>query len=247
MTVRAIKLVIAFQGTRYEGWQSQKNGNTLQEIFEKHLSRIFKEKIILFSSSRTDSGVHARGLVAHFKTKSALPDNKIQDALNYYLPQDVVVLSAKTAAVSFHARFQAKSKIYEYQIWNSRVRPAYDLTPYCLWVPARLDISKMKSAAKHFIGKHDFSAFRDSGDEERDPVRQVYSLTIQKKGSMLTLRIRGNGFLRHMIRVIAGTLIEVGRDKMPPAAISTILLSKDRRKAGPTAKAQGLTLHKVQY
>ena len=246
-SMRTIKLVIAFQGTRFEGWQSQKNGKTLQEVFEKHLAQILKEKTDLVSSSRTDSGVHARGMAAHFLTKSRLPDAKIQAALNHYLPEDVVVLSAKTVPASFHARYGAKYKIYEYVIWNSRVRPAYDLAHFCLWHTQRLDPSKMRKAAKHLLGKHDFSSFRDSGDEEKDPVRNIHSILIRKSGKTVRIQIRANGFLRHMVRVIAGTLIEVGRGKIAPEQVMPILRSKDRRKAGPTAKAQGLTLLRVQY
>jgi tRNA pseudouridine38-40 synthase len=238
---------IAFQGTRYEGWQSQKNGKTLQEIFEKHLARILQEKTDLVSSSRTDSGVHARGMVAHFRTKSKLPDVKLRDALNYYLPQDVVVLSTQTAPASFHARYDAKYKIYEYVIWNSRTRPTYDLAPFSLWYTRKLDIFKMRKTVRYFLGKHDFSAFRDSGDEEKNAVRNIHSILIRKSGPRVSIQIRANGFLRHMVRVIVGTLIEVGRGKLPISHVKLIVESKNRKKAGPTAKPQGLTLLKVSY
>ncbi len=245
--MRTIKLLIAFQGTRYDGWQSQRTGKTLQEVFEKQLQRILTEKTNLISSSRTDSGVHARGLVAHFKTKSALPDAKLQAALNYYLPADVLVLSAKTMPDDFHARYHAKSKTYEYLIWNSRTRPVYDLAPYCLWYPGPLNLAKMKQAARSLVGKHDFSAFRDSGDEEKDPVRTIYSILVRKTGPRVSIRVRGNGFLRHMVRILAGTLIQAGRGKLSIEDIKSALTAKNRKKSGPTSKALGLTLLKVQY
>jgi len=245
--MRTVKLVIAFQGSRYDGWQSQLTGKTLQEVFEKQLARILTEKTNLTSSSRTDSGVHARGLVAHFKTKSALPDFKLQAALNYYLPEDVLVLSAKTMPSDFHARYHAKSKTYEYLIWNSRTRPAYDLAPYCLWHGGPLDVAKMRQAARVLVGKHDFSAFRDSGDEEKDPVRTIYAIVIRKTGPKVSIRVRGNGFLRHMVRIVAGTLIQAGRHKLTIEDIKSGLASKNRKKTGPTSKALGLTLLKVQY
>ncbi len=245
--MRTVRLVIAFQGTRYEGWQSQRSGKTLQEIFERHLAKILKEKATLISSSRTDSGVHAQGMVAHFRTKSNLPDAKLRDALNFYLPEDVLVRSAKTVPASFHARYGAKHKIYEYLIWNSRTRPAYNLAPFCLWHVSRLDPTKMRKAAKYVLGKHDFSAFRDSGDDERNPARTIHSILIHKNGPKISIKFRGNGFLRHMVRVLVGTLIEVGRGKLPISQIQHILASKDRKKAGPTAKPHGLTLLKVSY
>ena len=245
--MRTVKLVIAFQGTRYDGWQSQRTGKTLQEVFEKQLARILTEKTNLTSSSRTDSGVHARGLVAHFKTKSVLEDAKLQAALNYYLPEDVLVLSAKTMPDDFHARYHAKSKTYEYLIWNSRTRPVYDLAPYCLWHGGPLDLTMMKRAARILVGKHDFSAFRDSGDDEKDPVRTIYSILIRKTGPKVSIRVRGNGFLRHMVRILAGTLIQAGRGKINPQSLPAILNSKDRKQSGPTAKPYGLTLLNVQY
>jgi tRNA pseudouridine38-40 synthase len=245
--LRTVKLVIAFQGTRFDGWQSQRTGKTLQELFEKNLSRILKEKVDVVSSSRTDSGVHARALVAHLRTRRALPASKIKAALNFYLPPDVLVRTAAEAASSFHARYRAKSKTYEYRVWNSSTRPAYDLAPHCLWFAARLDLARMRRAARVLVGRHDFSAFRDGGADERNPVRRVHSLVIRKQGPRVSLRIRADGFLRHMVRVIAGTLLDVGRGKRTPASVHAALRSKDRRLAGPTAKAHGLTLLKVHY
>ena len=246
-SLRTVKLLIGFQGTRYEGWQSQKNGRTLQEIFEKYLSKICSgEKINLIGSSRTDSGVHAIGFVAHFKTKAKLPDSKIKDALNFYLPEDVVVFKAQTVSPNFHARYSAKSKVYQYDIWNDRTRPLFQ-APFVVWYSGPLNVSQMKKAAKHFLGRHDFRAFKDNGDEKKNTVRTIKKISVQKKSSLLRITIKANGFLTHMVRIIAGTLMEVGRGRREPNEISRAIRSKNRSKAGPTAKSQGLTLVKVIY
>lgn len=246
--MRTVKLIIGFEGTRYEGWQSQrKNDKTLQEIFEKILKKVLKEKTSVISSSRTDSGVHALGLVAHFKTQNPLPDEKIKNALNFYLPRDVVVHSAQTISDGFHARFQAKSKIYRYQIWNHDTRPLFE-RPFVLWHPEPLDISQMKKGAAHLVGRHDFSAFRFAGGEdERNPARTLKKISIRKEKHLILMDIEADGFLRHMVRIIVGTLMEVGRGKMAPTGVRVALQSKDRTKAGPTAKALGLTLVQVKY
>ncbi len=244
--MRTVKLVIGFQGTRYEGWQSQRKGNTLQEVFEKILERILKEHTHLVGSSRTDSGVHAKGFVAHFRTKSVLPDNKIKQAINFYLPRDILVHSAKSMPDRFHARFHAKSKIYRYDIWCSTTRPLFE-APYALWYPHPLNVDLIKKGAAYLKGKHDFNAFQDRGDEKRNFVRTIKRLTVKKSKQLIRFEIEGDGFLRHMIRVIIGTLIDVGRKRIPPSGVSEILKSKDRKRAGSTAKAHGLTLLKVNY
>jgi len=243
---RTVKLVIGFEGTRYEGWQSQKKDRTIQEIFEKILAKILKEKTHLASSSRTDSGVHALGLVAHFKTKNPLADPKIKHALNFYLPRDILVHSAKTVPDSFHARFGAKSKRYRYDIWNNPTRPLFE-APFVLWYPHRLRIALMRKAASYVKGRHDFSAFKDRGDEKENSVRMIKRIVIKKNKELIRVEIEADGFLRHMIRVIIGTLIDVGRGKISPQRVKSILHSKDRSKAGPTAKALGLTLIRVKY
>jgi len=245
--VRTVRLEIAFVGTAYEGWQSQRKGKTVQETVERLLERILKEKVPVTASSRTDSGVHARGLVAHFKTKSALPDIRLREALNFYLPKDIAVLSAGTVGSDFHARYGAKSKIYRYQIWNDPVRPVFE-APFAFWSPTPLDVAEMRKAARHLKGRHDFSAFCDmTADPRKTHVRTVKRLVLSKKGPLITLEIEGDGFLTHMVRIIAGTLIQVGRKQIPAARVPKILRSKDRKLAGPTAKAHGLTLVKVKY
>ena len=246
--MRSIKLVIGFIGTRFEGWQSQKKGKTLQELFERTLSRILKEKIQVTSSSRTDSGVHAKALVAHFRTSSALHDERIQKALNFYLPRDVVVYQAKTVTAKFHARFSAVSKIYRYSIWNSPTRPLFEEATV-LWLPQKLDLAAMKRAAPHIKGRHDFSSFvdQDPGNPDRSKVRSIKKIHIQRKDCRIDITVEGDGFLRHMVRIIAGTLIEVGKGRLTPSSIPKIIAAQDRRQAGPTAKAKGLTLLRVRY
>ena len=252
--MRTIRLIIGFIGTRYEGWQSQKKGpstssgqgNTVQEIFEKHLKKILKEPADLISSSRTDSGVHALSLTAHFKTKNALPDQKIKQALNFYLPKDIVVHSARTMPEGFHARYHAKSKVYRYEIWNRSTRPLFE-APFVLWYPYPLNVALMKKAASYIKGRHDFSAFKDKGDEKKSYIRTIRHLTVKKEKGVIRIEIEADGFLRHMVRVIVGTLIEVGRGKIPPETIPQIIQSKDRSRAGPTAKPHGLTLVRVKY
>ena len=229
------------------GWQSQRNGKTIQEIFEAILAKILNEKVNIHGSSRTDAGVHAKGFVAHFTTKSRLTDTKLRDALNHYLPRDIVVLSAKTMRGPFHARFMATSKTYEYCIWNHPTRPSYERAPFVLWVPRKLNVSLMKKAARHLVGKHDFNAFRDSGEEDRRTVKHLKKCSVSKSGPLISIRVTANGFLKHMVRIIAGTLIDVGRGKLFHGHMITLLKSKDRKKSGSTIKPHGLTLLKVGY
>ena len=243
---RIVKLVIGFDGTRYEGWQNQRKGRTVQEIFEKSLLKIFREPTSIVSSSRTDSGVHAAGLAAHFRTGSRLPDAKVKEALNYYLPRDILVHSARTQSADFHARYSAKSKVYRYSIWNSKTRPLFE-APYVLWHPGKLDVGAIRRAAEFFRGRHDFRAFMDGKDEKKSFVRMIRRLSVQKKHPLIRITVEADGFLRHMVRVIVGTLIEAGRRKLNPNTVRDILKSKDRKKAGSTAKPCGLTLLKVRY
>lgn len=244
--MRTVQLILGFEGTHYEGWQSQRKNKTIQEVFERILSKILKGSVTVFGCSRTDSGVHARQFVAHFKTPAALPDEKIKDALNYYLPKDVTVFKARTAHESFHARFDAKSKLYRYRIWNDRTRPLFERN-YTYWHPNPLNILAMRRAAKHLVGRHDFSAFQAQSGDGRNPVKTLKKVQLRCKKPLIEIDVEGTGFLRHMVRIIAGTLIEVGRGRMNPDAVKEILSSKDRKKAGSTAKPQGLILWKVSY
>ncbi len=244
--MRTVKLIIAFNGTGFNGWQSQRNDHTVQEALEKAILKIFQTKIHVTSSSRTDSGVHARGLAAHFAVDTHLPDVKITKALNFHLPDSVAVLSAKTMPDDFHAQKNAKNKIYEYRIWNSYTRPIFE-APFVLWFKQSLDVGAMKKAARFLKGRHDFSAFQSYQDDRETSVRTLEKITVSKHDEEIRIRVKGDGFLRYMVRIMVGTLMDVGRKKIKPADVKAILQSRDRKKAGPTSRAMGLTLVKVNY
>ena len=246
--MRTIRLAIQYDGTDYSGWQSQKNGRTVQEAIEKALHRITGENIPLCGSGRTDSGVHAYGQIAHFKTRSGIPVNGFKMALASYLPDDIVVIRVEDAEASFHARYDAKEKWYRYTICNSNfVDPL--VRRYTGKCPFPLDIKKMRLGAKPLLGKHDFRAFKtvDTGDEERKTVRTIKKLSIKKRGEIITIDMIADGFLYNMVRTIAGTLMEIGRGKMKAQEMKNIIEKRDRRLSGPTAPAEGLCLMEVKY
>lgn len=248
LSVRSVKLTIAFVGTAYEGWQSQLKGTTVQEIIESRLKRILKERITVHGSSRTDSGVHAESLVAHFKTRSRMPAGTILRALNFHLPKDIAIRSAVVAKPGFHARFDAKSKVYEYRIWNGPIRPVFQAN-HLLWVSQPLSVTLMRQAARILVGTHDFTSFWDKGKstDDKNAVRSIKRILIQRTGNLIRIRIEGDGFLRHMVRVIVGTLLDVGRKRTKPAELRRILAERARKFAGATAPAHGLTLLRVKY
>lgn len=245
-----LKLTIAYDGFQYKGWQVQKSGVTVQQKIEEALQKLFPSVDRVHSSSRTDTGVHARGMVAHVeieKDEYRIGELKLRLALNAFLPDDVSVLEVKRVPASFHARFDATGKQYRYMIWNHPV--LNPLTRHTSWhVSRNLDLAVMQKAAKYFIGSHDFSAFAVKREYEmRSTVRVVTNCKFYKKDSMLTCVIEGEGFLYKMCRGIVGTLIEVGTGKLKPIDIQNILKSCDRAKAGMTAPAHGLILWKVKY
>jgi tRNA pseudouridine38-40 synthase len=244
------KLVIAYDGTNYAGWQVQKTGIGVQQIVEEALGKIFPSVKRIHSSSRTDTGVHALAMVAHVeipKVECRMPARKLPLALNALLPEDIRVTAAKRVPSDFHARFQAKGKQYRYRIWNYPAMNPLERTQ--AWhVPRKLDINAMREAARLFVGKHDFRSFTaNRGDELEDAVRTVSRCDIKKTGNLLTVIIEGDGFLYKMCRGMAGTLVQVGIGKFPAAEISRMLEKKDRRVSGMTAPAHGLILWKVFY
>ena len=240
------RLTLAYEGTRYRGWQRQ--GNTAGSIEEKvgsTLSRILGEEIELHGSGRTDAGVHARAQVVSFKTNSALPAADILSALRQYLPEDVGALALEEAEPRFHARLNAKEKTYVYRIWNSETPCVFERR--WVWVlPERLDTAEMKKAAERLCGKHDFSSFR-TGKSGKTAVRTLTAIEIERKGEELWLRFTGDGFLYNMVRILTGTLVEVGQGKRSAESIGGVLEAKNRAAAGITAPAQGLTLWEVRY
>ncbi len=243
---RRIKLTIAYDGTRYHGWQIQENSLTVEEIINKALSSLFKTEIKVIGASRTDSGVHALGNVAVFDTFARIPAEKIAYALNQRLPEDIVIQESVEVALSFHPRYTNCTKTYEYKIYNAEFQmPIQRQYKHLVYVP--LDLEKMQEAAKAIVGTHDFKSFCSARTQVLTTTRTIYELQLEKIDDTITIRISGNGFLYNMVRIIVGTLIKVGRGKIDPQSISDIILSKDRTKAGPVAPANGLTLVKIDY
>jgi tRNA pseudouridine38-40 synthase len=244
------KLIIAFDGAAYEGWQVQKNGTGVQEKIETALAKLFPSRPRIHSSSRTDTGVHALGMVAHFEAPDGeckMTAHKLALALNAWLPDDVRVMTAARAAKDFHARFNARGKQYRYFVWNhTAMNP---LLRHSAWhVTRRLDLKAMRAAAKLFPGKHDFKSFAANRNYEMEStVRTLTRCDIKKSGPLLTFTIEGDGFLYKMCRGIVGTIVQCGLGKFPPEEIKTMLAQKDRRVAGMTAPAHGLVLWKVFY
>jgi tRNA pseudouridine38-40 synthase len=250
VTTLKFKLVIAYDGSGYEGWQMQKTGTGVQQVIEESLAKLFPSAPRLHSSSRTDTGVHALGMVAHFEVPRAecrMPANKIALAINARLPQDIRVLTSARAPEKFHARFNATGKQYRYCVWNLPVMNP--LIRQTAWhVPRKLDLKAMRAAAKLFVGKHDFKSFAGTRSYEMESnVRTLTRCDLKKSGAQLTFIIEGDGFLYKMCRGIVGTLVQVGLGKFPPGEIKTMLAHKDRRTAGMTAPAPGLVLWKVYY
>ena len=244
------KLVIAYDGAAYEGWQVQKTGTGVQQIVEKALAKLFPSKPRLHSASRTDTGVHALGMVAHFEIPGAefrISARKLALALNAWLPNDVRVLSASRASDKFHARFDAAGKQYRYFVWN---HPAMNpLVRHSAWHVTRpLDLQAMRAAAKFFVGRRDYKSFAVNRNYEMEStVRRLTRCDMKKTGALLTFIIEGDGFLYKMCRGIIGTIVQVGLGKFPPDEVKRMLAKKDRRVAGMTAPAHGLVLWKVFY
>jgi tRNA pseudouridine38-40 synthase len=245
-TKRNIRLTLAFEGTAYHGWQIQNDAPTLQGLLSDAIARITGAHVTLTGSGRTDAGTHARGLVANFYTESTIAPGQLMRAINSLLPHDVRVLSARLAPLSFHARRDAKSKVYRYQIYLGRILAPHLMREYFHY-PFPIDIPKMVHAAHLFIGEHDFASFAKTGAVSATTVRRIFHCDLKKRGSRLLLTVEGNGFLHHMVRNMAGTLLEVGRGTISPSDFQDLFLKRDRRLAGFTAPAHGLVLLKVKY
>lgn len=242
-----VALTLEYDGTDYHGWQIQSHAPTVQGVFLNALEKVLGERPVVYASGRTDAGVHALGQVVNFKAETRLRPDELQRALNTLLPRDVVVVRAAKVPDGFHAQFSAAAKTYKYVIWNRQV-PSPLLWRYSWHVRCPLDLAAMREGAACLIGTHDFRAFwgGDAGSP-RDPVRTMEGLDIERKGETIDIRVKANGFLRYMVRNITGTLVEVGRGKIPPSRVKEILDSKDRRRAGPTAPPRGLFLLEVFY
>lgn len=244
--MKRVKLIVAYDGTNYCGWQVQPNGITIESVLNHHLTELLGEEIHVIGASRTDSGVHADGNVAVFDTQARMPAEKISYALNTRLPQDIRIQDSCEVPSDFHPRFQQTVKTYEYRICNRRF-PDPCSRLYALFYYWDLDVKKMRQAAAYLVGEHDFTSFCTKKEEVTNCVRTIYSLEVEKNGDFITLRIRGNGFLYNMVRIITGTLLRVGGGQIEPEQIPQILEAKDRGAAAETAPAHGLRLVKIEY
>lgn len=273
--MKRVKLTVAYDGTNYCGWQSQNNAVAVQDVLNCHLSELLGDPIETIGASRTDAGVHAFGNVAVFDTRHRMPAEKISYALNARLPEDIRIQKSEEVSEDFHPRYCSSVKTYEYKILNRHMMIP-TLRNYANFVYVPLDVELMRKGAQYIVGEHDFKSFCGAGAQVKTTVREVLSVEIiterlgqsriykenaqvqnrdfekteskdMQVGELITLRIRGKGFLYNMVRIIAGTLIEVGRGKYPPECVAEIIAACDREAAGPTAPARGLTLVGIEY
>jgi tRNA pseudouridine38-40 synthase len=241
-----IKLTIEYDGTAYAGWQRQPQQPTVQAALETALTHITQQKISVLAAGRTDAGVHARGQVASFQSEKFIPIKKWALALNNFLPPDISVLSSEQVPETFHARYSAKEKVYEYRIYRHSSRPAMDRNR--VWhLPYDLDVHAIRQAMSHLVGLHDFASFQGPRASTLDTHCVISQLSLSSDAMTVILRIQANRFLKQMVRAIVGTLTEVGRHKRSPDSLPDILRAKDRRAAGETAPPQGLCLVQVLY
>jgi tRNA pseudouridine38-40 synthase len=241
------KLLLAYDGTEFHGWQVQPDQATVQGTLRDALARITGEEVLPQGSGRTDAGVHALGQVASFALAAPIPEANLVRALNRTLPASIRVLSAHRMASDFHARHSALAKTYEYRIFRGEICPPW-LARYVYALNAPLDVEAMQGAAERVLGVHDFTSFAASESDSLDHVRCLHaSEWVQDPGQLLLYRVRGNGFLHHMVRNLVGTFLEVGRGNLEAGAIPSILEARSRERAGPTAPARGLFLVSVDY
>lgn len=245
--MRRIKLIVAYDGTRYHGWQFQPHETTIEGVLKESIQSLTGEEIQVIGASRTDAGVHALGNVAVFDTESRIPGDKFAYALNQRLPADIVVQDSTEVPADFHPRHQNCRKTYEYTILNRRF-PLPEFRDTAYFYHGKLDLEKMQQAAQAIIGEHDFAAFCSAGAQVQTTVREIYALEVRSAAKdQIRIRVQGNGFLYNMVRIIVGTLLEVGKGRMQVSDILDIISSCDRSKAGPTAPAQGLRLVEICY
>lgn len=241
-----IKLRLQYDGTEYHGWQIQKNAPTIQQTLKESIYKVTGEEVNLIGCGRTDAGVHAQNYICNFQTESTIPVSRLPYALNTHLPNDIVCLGASEESDDFHANSSAVGKRYVYRILNREFPDAF-WNRYAWHYKYPLDTEKMKAAAKPFVGEHDFIGFASSGFTVKTTVREIYSLDVSREGDIITIDIWGSGFLYNMVRIIAGTLVFTGCNKLDPNDMAKIIESRDRDRAGITAPPQGLCLKEVYY
>ena len=239
--MKRIKMTVAYDGTNYCGWQIQPNGITIEQVLNDALTELLGEKIVVSGASRTDSGVHSKGNICVFDTNTRMPGEKISYAINQRLPEDIVVVDSEEVADDWHPRYVNSRKTYEYRILNRRFPdPPRRLDTY--FFHYERDVEKMQKAARFLEGQHDFKSFCSVGSQVKTTTRTIYSCSVTKDEDIVKIRVTGNGFLYNMVRIIAGTLIQVGNGNIAPDKIPEILEACDRNMAGPTAPANGLTM-----
>ena len=244
--MRNVRILVAYDGSRFHGWQRQESFDSVQETLEHAVLSLTSNSVRVHGAGRTDAGVHALGQVAHFHVATALDDDKLRHGLNAHLPEGVVVRRLETCADDFHAQFHARGKRYGYRVETARFRLPF-APHYSHFVRDPLDLARMREGAARFLGRRDFAALATSGSPRRSTVRTIRSLHIVARRSWFAIVVEGDGFLYNMVRTIAGTLLDVGRGKLSPEDVSAILESRDRREAAATAPPEGLYLLSVLY
>lgn len=246
MAQKRVRLIVAYDGTNYHGWQVQNNGITIESELNRCLSELLGEPIEVIGASRTDAGVHALGNVAVFDTSSRMPAEKVSYALNQRLPEDIRIQKSEEVPADWHPRYCDSRKTYEYRIYRGEFAlPTKRL--YSLFTYYKLDVEKMQEAAGYFVGEHDFKSFCQVNAQVKTTVRTVTEVKVYEEGPDVIIRVTGNGFLYNMVRIMAGTLLEVGQGKRSPQEIPHMIAACNREAAGPTAPAHGLMLIKYEF
>lgn len=240
------KLILAYDGTRYHGWEKKTGQDTIQGKVEGVLSRLAGGEVRVDGAGRTDAGVHARGMAASFRLERDIPPEEVRDYLNRYLPEDIAALEVREAAPRFHARLRAAGKTYRYTCYVGRAKPVFD-RKFVTVLEREPSLPAMERAAALLLGEHDFRSFCGNPRMKKSTIRRVDAIRIRRRGDYLTFEVHGNGFLQHMVRILVGTLLEVGAGRREPESMTALLEARDRSLAGPTAPARGLCLMSVDY
>ena len=244
--MRNVKVIVEYDGTDYFGFQYQPNVPTIQGVIERVLAKIVEHEVTVYGSGRTDTGVHAAGQVVNFRSEGTIPVERLCLAMNSLLPRDIVAVTAEEVDGEFHARYSAKSRLYRYDILNRETRSALQ-GRFCWHVNRALDVKAMRDAARRLVGVHDFTSFSRADRDDGSPMREMRGIDVVRRGEHVIVEIRANAFLRSMVRVIVGTLVEVGLGRMERARVREILEAKDRGRAAKTAPPHGLCLAEVEY